>query len=171
MGQYALAATAFHLLTGSPPYQRSNPIAVIGQHLTAAPPKLSNRRPELASSTEHCPLPFPRTPSSGSAGVASSRTPSTSSSPAAQSVIVKPRPTSLWSPTPRVRYRDNSSRTAHRGSWRRIGNAVAAILAVLVIAATTSAIVHFTRTGKPMVASPPSTSPATQKATSSPAAK
>ncbi len=46
--QYALAATAFHLLTGAPPYQHSNPVAVISQHLNANPPKLSNRRPELA---------------------------------------------------------------------------------------------------------------------------
>jgi serine/threonine protein kinase, bacterial len=46
--QYALAATAFHLLTGSPPFQHSNPVAVISQHLTATPPKLSDRRPELA---------------------------------------------------------------------------------------------------------------------------
>jgi serine/threonine protein kinase, bacterial len=46
--QYALAATAFHLLTGAPPYQHSNPVAVISQHLNAAPPKLSDRRPDLA---------------------------------------------------------------------------------------------------------------------------
>ncbi|OBK40316.1 hypothetical protein A5658_22040 [Mycobacterium sp. 1245111.1] len=46
--QYALAATAFHLLTGSPPYQHSNPVAVISQHLNAAPPKLADSRPELA---------------------------------------------------------------------------------------------------------------------------
>jgi serine/threonine protein kinase, bacterial len=46
--QYALAATAIHLLSGAPPYQDSNPVAVISQHLTAAPPKLSDRRPELA---------------------------------------------------------------------------------------------------------------------------
>jgi serine/threonine protein kinase, bacterial len=46
--QYALAATAFHLLSGAPPYQDSNPVAVISQHLTAAPPKLSDRRPDLA---------------------------------------------------------------------------------------------------------------------------
>ena len=46
--QYALAATAFHLLTGSPPFQHSNPVAVISQHLNATPPKLSDRRPELA---------------------------------------------------------------------------------------------------------------------------
>jgi serine/threonine-protein kinase len=46
--QYALAATAFHLLTGVPPYRHSNPIAVIGQHLHADPPRLSDHRPDLA---------------------------------------------------------------------------------------------------------------------------
>lgn len=46
--QYALAATAFHLLTGTPPFQHSNPAVVISQHLTAAPPSLRQRRPELA---------------------------------------------------------------------------------------------------------------------------
>ncbi len=47
--QYALAATAFHLLTGVPPYQHSNPVAVISQHLTAPQPKPSGWRPELTS--------------------------------------------------------------------------------------------------------------------------
>jgi serine/threonine protein kinase, bacterial len=46
--QYALAATAFHLFTGAPPYQHSNPVAVISQHLNAAPPKLTDLRPDLA---------------------------------------------------------------------------------------------------------------------------
>jgi serine/threonine protein kinase, bacterial len=46
--QYALAATAFHLLTGAPPFQHSNPAVVISQHLTAAPPSVGDRRPELA---------------------------------------------------------------------------------------------------------------------------
>src|SRR6516225_1181052 len=46
--QYALAATAFHLLTGAPPFQHSNPVAVISQHLHAAPPRLSDRRRDLA---------------------------------------------------------------------------------------------------------------------------
>jgi serine/threonine protein kinase, bacterial len=45
--QYALAATAFKILTGAPPYQHSNPVAVISRHLTAPPPKLSDWRPEL----------------------------------------------------------------------------------------------------------------------------
>jgi serine/threonine protein kinase, bacterial len=46
--QYALAATAFHLLTGAPPFQQSNPVAVISQHLTAVPPRLRDRRPDLS---------------------------------------------------------------------------------------------------------------------------
>jgi serine/threonine-protein kinase len=45
--QYALAATAFHLLTGAPPFQHSNPIAVISQHLHDDPPRLSDYRPDL----------------------------------------------------------------------------------------------------------------------------
>ena len=47
--QYALAATAFHLLTGAPPYRGTNTVAVISQHLTASPPKLSAYRRDLAS--------------------------------------------------------------------------------------------------------------------------
>lgn len=50
--QYALAATAFHLLTGAPPFQHSNPIAVISQHLHEDPPRLSDFRPELAQLDE-----------------------------------------------------------------------------------------------------------------------
>jgi serine/threonine protein kinase, bacterial len=46
--QYALAASAFHLLTGAPPFSDPNPVAVIGQHLNAAPPRLSDYRPDLA---------------------------------------------------------------------------------------------------------------------------
>jgi serine/threonine-protein kinase len=45
--QYALAATAFHLLTGRPAFQNSNPVAVISQHLNAPPPRISDRRPDL----------------------------------------------------------------------------------------------------------------------------
>jgi len=45
--QYALAATAFHLLTGTPLFQHSNPAVVISQHLTADPPPIGTRRPAL----------------------------------------------------------------------------------------------------------------------------
>jgi serine/threonine-protein kinase len=46
--QYGLAATAFHLLTGSPPYEDSDPATVVSQHRTAVPPRLGDRHPELA---------------------------------------------------------------------------------------------------------------------------
>jgi serine/threonine-protein kinase len=36
--QYALGATAYHLLTGHPVFDRSNPAVVISRHLNAALP-------------------------------------------------------------------------------------------------------------------------------------
>jgi hypothetical protein len=45
--QYALGCTAFNLLTGVAPFRHSNPAVVISQHLSAAPPLVSERRPEL----------------------------------------------------------------------------------------------------------------------------
>jgi serine/threonine-protein kinase len=46
--QYALAATAFHLLTGTPPFAHARPAVVISRHLTAPPPSLSGVRSDLA---------------------------------------------------------------------------------------------------------------------------
>jgi serine/threonine-protein kinase len=46
--QYALAATAYHLLTGSQLFQNSNPAVVISRHLNVSPPALADRRPALA---------------------------------------------------------------------------------------------------------------------------
>ncbi|MFV8161046.1 serine/threonine-protein kinase [Mycobacterium sp. 134] len=45
--QYALAATAFHLLTGTPPFSNSNPAVVIGNHLSSPPPRLASIRADL----------------------------------------------------------------------------------------------------------------------------
>src|SRR6201996_2260994 len=45
--QYALGCTAFNLLTGSAPFPGSTPAVVITQHLSAPPPRISERRPEL----------------------------------------------------------------------------------------------------------------------------
>ena len=46
--QYALAATAFHLLTGAPPVEHSDPVAAVNHVLNTAAPRLSDQRPELA---------------------------------------------------------------------------------------------------------------------------
>lgn len=46
--QYALAATAHHLLTGAPLFPVTNPVAAISRHLTAPPPKVSATHPHLA---------------------------------------------------------------------------------------------------------------------------
>jgi serine/threonine protein kinase, bacterial len=45
--QYALAATAYHLLTGSTLFPHSNPAVVISHHLTTPPPALAKTRPKL----------------------------------------------------------------------------------------------------------------------------
>jgi serine/threonine protein kinase, bacterial len=47
--QYALAATAYHLLTGRPVYSDPSPVAVISQHLVEPPPAPSTIRADLAS--------------------------------------------------------------------------------------------------------------------------
>lgn len=46
--QYALAATAYHLLTGVQLFPHSNPAVVISRHLNTTPPMLGDRRPDCA---------------------------------------------------------------------------------------------------------------------------
>lgn len=45
--QYALAATTFQMLAGTPPFQHDNPVTVISHHLNTPPPLVSEQRPEL----------------------------------------------------------------------------------------------------------------------------
>jgi serine/threonine-protein kinase len=47
--QYALAATAYHLMTGGAPFTNSNPAVVIGQHLGSTPPVIGADRPDLSA--------------------------------------------------------------------------------------------------------------------------
>ena len=47
--EYALAATAYHLLTGSQLFPHSNPAVVISRHLNSPPPALADTRPDLAA--------------------------------------------------------------------------------------------------------------------------
>ena len=47
--QYSLAATAFELLTGTHLYLDLNPAVVISQHVSAPPPEIADRKPELSA--------------------------------------------------------------------------------------------------------------------------
>ncbi|OBF48805.1 serine/threonine-protein kinase [Mycolicibacterium monacense] len=47
--QYALACTAFHLLSGAPPFVDSNAAVVISNHLSSQVPRLGDTRPDLGA--------------------------------------------------------------------------------------------------------------------------
>jgi serine/threonine protein kinase len=49
--QYALACVAWHLLTGTVPFQRDQGHAVLLAHLTEPPPRLADRRPGLPAAS------------------------------------------------------------------------------------------------------------------------
>ncbi|MEC4615714.1 serine/threonine-protein kinase [Tsukamurella tyrosinosolvens] len=50
--QYSLAATAYHLLAGSPPFADSNAVKVITGHLSAPVPPLGARRPGVPAAVD-----------------------------------------------------------------------------------------------------------------------
>ena len=45
--QYALACTAFELLSGEPPFRRDEPVALVRAVMNEPPPLLTSRRPDL----------------------------------------------------------------------------------------------------------------------------
>ena len=51
--QYALACVAYQLLTGLAPFEREQGMAVLFAHLSAPPPSLSARRPDLPPAVDH----------------------------------------------------------------------------------------------------------------------
>jgi serine/threonine-protein kinase len=50
--QYALGCVAFTLLSGSPPFRREEPMAVLFAHLSATPPSVTELRPELPAEAD-----------------------------------------------------------------------------------------------------------------------
>jgi len=51
--QYALACVAFTMLTGELPFARDQPMAVLWAHLSAPPPSVTARRPDLSPAVDH----------------------------------------------------------------------------------------------------------------------
>ena len=153
--QYALAASVFHLLTGAPPYQHSNPVAVISQHLTSPIPKLSDRRGDLADldgvlSTALAKSPSERFESCGEFAKAfgehvgaesMGEHPTQASVTVASPVVLKPRAeTSATSP-------------------RRVGlrTALLAAAALVAVGAIVAGAMHFFRNDSPSSSLPAST--------------
>jgi hypothetical protein len=50
--QYALACSAFELLTGAPPFRRDEPSAVMYAHISESPPQLTSRRAGLPQAVD-----------------------------------------------------------------------------------------------------------------------
>lgn len=103
--QYALAATAYHLLTGTQLFPNSNPAVVISRHLNTTPPALGDQHPALATLDKAvrgalAKSPEDRYPSCTALSLALSGASARASSQQATSVapIVDKRPTA--SPTP-----------------------------------------------------------------------
>ncbi len=136
--QYALAATAFHLLTGSPPFQHSNPAVVISQHLSAPPPAVGDKRQELAAIDPVLAKALAKNPNerfercADFARALGHRVDNAASDDGATHL----------SPTA-------TTQQPQRRSLLRAGVLVPAILAILLVAAITVAVFEFRRADRP----------------------
>ena len=133
--QYGLAATAFHLLTGAPPFQNSNPAVVISQHLSASPPAIGARRPELSALDPVL-------------GKALSKDPNDRYERCADFARALAHRLD-GAPTGDVATTLAPAATPPKRSLLRAGVIVPAILAVLLIAAITVAVTEFRRADRP----------------------
>lgn len=152
--QYALACTAFHLLTGKPPFVHSNPAVVIGNHLSSSPPRLGRSRASLGSIDKALAKAMSKDPHDRfntcrdfALAMARGVESSTSSTDATQIAATPPQPVS------------NSSKFS-RGQLIAAG--VAALLAIGLVAFIGA------RLAQPDSSSPPTASPP-QTSTSAPA--
>jgi serine/threonine protein kinase, bacterial len=143
--QYALAATAFQLLTGAPPFQNSNPAVVISQHLSASPPAMGARRPELSALDPVLAKAMAKDPKDRFERCADFARAFAHRLDAA--------------PTADVHTSLAPAATPQKRSLLRAGVIVPAILAVLLIAAITVAVMEFRRADRPETSTATATSP------------
>ncbi|KUI35697.1 serine/threonine-protein kinase [Mycobacterium sp. GA-2829] len=161
--QYALAATAFHLLTGKPPFEHSNPAVVISQHLSASPPAPGAHRTELAAANDVFARALAKDPKDRFARCADFAR-------ALEHHLAgnDPGATQAWIPTvPQTQPEPSSRRPLLRPAVL-----VPAVLAVLLIIAVVVAVVEFQRADdeRPTAAPPPTTSTTTAAPTPTTAA-
>jgi serine/threonine-protein kinase len=165
--QYALAATAYQLLTGSPPFHNVNPAVVISQHLTAKPPSIGSHRPELSNLGTVFDKALAKAPGdryarcidfgralasrSGTPGVPPDDSEATRLAPAALS---RAGATGVSGP------RHSKPHIAKSSPGRRFLVPAAVALAVIAIAAVAFFVVERGRSHPPAAAKPPSTSSA-----------
>jgi serine/threonine-protein kinase len=150
--QYALAATAFHLLTGAPPFQHSNPAVVISQHLSASPPAIAAQRPELSALDPVLAKALSKDPKDRFERCADFARALAHGLDAAPTGVVG---TTLA-----------PAATRSKRSLLRAGVILPAILAVLLLAAVTVAVTEFRRADRPETSTATATSPTTTPTTS-----
>lgn len=143
--QYSLAVTAYHMLTGAPPFQDSKAAVVIGKHLNATPPLLADIRPELAALDPIVARALAKNPDERfaacfdfaraleSAASADLAPPPPPVSPGAETMTrpIPPAPVMVYPPDSEVR--PASTRRGKRWGWALAG--AAALLAVVSVVA------------------------------------
>ena len=129
--QYALGCTAFNLLTGSAPFEHSNPAVVITQHLSAPPPLVGNRRIELAAFDDVITKAMAKTPDERYASCGDF-----ASALAAQAVTAAAdaaSPTEVIAAPTEVIAAPQSALPKPRSSWRGPATVIAALVAVALV--------------------------------------
>jgi serine/threonine-protein kinase len=156
--QYALAATAYQLLTGSPPFEHSNPAVVISKHLTAKPPSIGARRPELSSLGPVFDKALAKSPADryarcidfARALAGRIGTPGTQPEDSGATILAPRAPVASGSSGPR----HSKQQAAPPGKRRKLLVAAAAALAVVAIAAVAFAVLDRGRSHPPAAAKP-----------------
>jgi serine/threonine-protein kinase len=173
--QYALAAAAYHLLTGSQLFPHSNPAVVISRHLNADPPGVAGTRSELAGLDAALSRALSKDPANrfdrcvDFARALAEQTDQTGSPHAAPTTPAPLPPRSTVVAAKKPPLQADSSQAAYRGgSRRRWMILVAAVVAVMLAAAAAGLWRPWEgRRALPSVASPNSPPPATATAPTS----
>lgn len=139
--QYALAATAYHLLTGVQMFPHSNPAVVIGRHLNAVPPPLSDRRPDCAGLDDVLRIALSKNPAdrfsscTAFAQALADQSTSTGATPAQATTREAPRPRRS-DPSANAEADTPPPTVGRRRTWVSLA-AVAALLLLIGVAALT----------------------------------